>query len=356
MAPTSKRQRTNTAGDDDHAKENIPPNITLPSTSTVKPDGTLPESWAREVHLLPSTTPIPPKTVVKKFLEIYVLSLKDFAQAQNTLQKATLNRQKFEQDASKGIPPYIANSLKGPAFSFAKVIATSAHEEISEARTEFEVAMAAAGQAAVKYTRSCHETSVSQTQALVDVDKCALSLQEQMTAYATEIIDGTGHGATTLWNAYIQAVTTAFKSDLVQASYEFTAKQIANASTRDAKAAAVNAAQHDAEMEDATKPIGKILDERFVEMKAQMEALTKRLNEKDKELMAKFASTSKPKGLQPKTKDSIPEESSKTAKKPKDKGKGRADDADNVGEDGKGREMKSWKKKGETQKGSSSKG
>ncbi|KAJ3754846.1 hypothetical protein EV360DRAFT_27295, partial [Lentinula raphanica] len=198
---------------------------------------------------------------VKKFLEFYVLSLKDFAQAQNLLQKATLNRQKFELEAAKGIPPYIANSLKGPSFSFAKAIQPNVQEEMSGAWMEFKATITAAGQAAVKYTRSCHETSVSLAQALVNVDKCTLSLQEQLIAYATEIIDGTGHGSTTLWNPYIAAITAAFKSDLVQASYEFTAKQLANASSRDVKAAAVSAAQHDAEMEDATKPIGKILND-----------------------------------------------------------------------------------------------
>ncbi|KAE9398579.1 hypothetical protein BT96DRAFT_787284, partial [Gymnopus androsaceus JB14] len=201
---------------------------------------------------------------VKHMLELYKEGLTDFRASQRALQKALTYERKFESQVAKdGIPSFITNVLKGPTFQFPDPIKGEVSDRIDyvEAQTEYTLALSTATQAAVKYTRACHSATVALSRERVNVDTCTTSLLESMTAYVTEIISSTGRGVPTQWNAYLTAVSNAYSNDLDAASYDFTASQLHASSTRDAKNAAVVAARHDAELKEATKPVGKIIDE-----------------------------------------------------------------------------------------------
>ncbi|KAJ3884354.1 hypothetical protein GG344DRAFT_25818, partial [Lentinula edodes] len=170
---------------------------------------------------------------------------------------------KFEADASMSAPTYITQHLKGPPFVLPKLILEEGTESLTTARTELDKALLTVHEEAVKYFRTCHSTSVSLCKGKIDIAACTRSLQEELTTYATEVILATGVQNTQIWNAYIAAVANAFTKDLESASFEFTASVMYAASNKDAKDAAVAAARHDAELAEATKPIGKLIEEKL---------------------------------------------------------------------------------------------
>lgn len=275
MAPDLKRKRTNTAGDDDDSsKQPKQPKQQPNSLSVTKPESSLPAAWVNEILSLAHDAKHPPKTVIKRFLELYVQSSKDFRCAQETLQRAMAAERKFEADASMSAPTYITQHLKGPPFVLPKLILEEGTESLTTARTELDKALLTVHEEAVKYFRTCHSTSVSLCKGKIDIAACTRSLQEELTTYATEVILATGVQNTQIWNAYIAAVANAFTKDLESASFEFTASVMYAASNKDAKDAAVAAARHDAELAEATKPIGKLIEEKLDDtLEARVDAL-----------------------------------------------------------------------------------
>ncbi|THU83124.1 hypothetical protein K435DRAFT_690140, partial [Dendrothele bispora CBS 962.96] len=259
----NKRKRINTSGDDDSTPSNPSNSNSEPrATSNAIPNIALPRSWIQELESLPRNAAQPPPTVIKVFLEKYNQGLKDFDSAQNTLQRVLVAQRKFEASASEGNhPSWIANHLKGPSFQFPKTVLDEAHESLEDARKVYDEALVVATSKATDYIRACHDATARLCKEKVNIDKCVQNFLEDLTVYTTEIIEATGRGNNDKWNAYAKSVAAAFGQDLENLYFEFTAASARSNQEREAKAATVTAARHDAEMVESTKPIGKIIDE-----------------------------------------------------------------------------------------------
>ncbi|TCD59779.1 hypothetical protein EIP91_011477 [Steccherinum ochraceum] len=265
-----KRKRITTSG-----------NGTVTSTAysaIPSPSIALPEKWIQAVGALPATAVTPPPAVLKAFLGLYSDGLRDFKSGLECLQKAQTSERKFEVAASNGvIPGWIASHFKGPSLQFTKATTDSVLAELADDRKVYDEALATAAKAAVEFHRVAHAKHVAVATRLVDIELCKDTLYAKLSDYSTSIINVVGRGSATIWETYARAVTTAFLRELEDQRFEFTAALHNAAAEQTAKAAAVDAAREDAEMKDATKPIGELIDEK---LNARLEvAVAKRVQE-----------------------------------------------------------------------------
>ncbi|KAL0568297.1 hypothetical protein V5O48_013697 [Marasmius crinis-equi] len=311
--PPTKRQRTNTITRSSATTYTAPPAIP-----------NLPLAWAELVETLPSDAVHPPPSVIAAFLDIYEDSLKDFSEGLDALQNATLSAREWEgQIANNQAPGWFTGTLKGPTFPWSSANSSLASVLTADARKRFDDTLSAAVQSAITYHSECHTTNVKLCQQRVDVKACADRFLTKLSEYSARIVQLSECGDASVWSTYAFAVQTALSKELENARLEFSAS-LENVMAKADKEAAAVAAREDAEMRDALKPLGALIEERML---AVGEQLSRRILA---DIAKAQASTSATKKHRSKTsKDSASKGTSKSSSRKSEKEKSKSKSKEN---------------------------
>ncbi|KAJ6547996.1 hypothetical protein DFH09DRAFT_1087458 [Mycena vulgaris] len=177
------------------------------------------------------------------------------------------------RDASTGArtQAYCTN-LKLPHTQLIKVAAgADLDDRVAVARVAAEKEIATASIEATKYLGTLYSVQVEYCRKHVDFPAVADGFAAALQAYSTSIITSAGGPDTTVWNTVISRLKAATVAELQNLNYEFVASLEKEAEVKEAKANAVSTARADAEMTDATKPIGELFDAKFEAQYEKME-------------------------------------------------------------------------------------
>ncbi|KAJ6540160.1 hypothetical protein DFH09DRAFT_929712, partial [Mycena vulgaris] len=235
---------------------------TAAAKSSSTPHG-MPSQWHRILDQIAGDDgAIPPPSVLSKFVELHTACLNDFRTSQTALQKASATSSKFGLNSSNdAIPSSVSNNLKLPHTQLIKVAAgADLDDRVAVARVAAEKEIATASIEATKYLGTLYSVQVEYCRKHVDVPAVADGFAAALQAYSTSIITSAGGPDTTVWNTVISRLKAATVAELQNLNYEFVASLEKEAEVKEAKANAVSTARADAEMTDATKPIGELTE------------------------------------------------------------------------------------------------
>ncbi|KAJ7182470.1 hypothetical protein C8R43DRAFT_967277 [Mycena crocata] len=269
----NKRRREHSADDESLSSR---PNPVMPSGSQEGTAGMPRRStqWQRILDdLAANGQSVPPPAVAAKFYDIYSAGLTRYKSTQTALQRAQSTLSKFGQVSSNGaIPSSVSNHLKLPLFQPIQLAADAVSDErVVDAKKAAEKDIATALQSSVKLLTTFYEVQVETCRNMLDVATCADAYANALTEYGKSIMTASGDADidVNVWQTCITRLKVAFTLEIKNLKYDFTARTMSEAEAKEAKANAVLTARADAEMADATRPIGEMLDEKVVRAVAE---------------------------------------------------------------------------------------
>ncbi|SJL16935.1 uncharacterized protein ARMOST_21328 [Armillaria ostoyae] len=273
----NSRKRPHVEDDDNNQVVNlVSPAVSAAHQQTLvasRPDSTLP--WATDVvDLGAELTPSP--DVVDAMHSVYKQYLKGFAKTFRSFHLALEHRDRFQRELGDGeaIPDEILRTLKGPTITFPECVREACLNDIAGLKKGHESQLAHTRKATAQYVLKALNAAVTRLREKCEVQGMVDSFGEELKSLSIELLTLAGIEANPeRWYPYIARVSRCLGRVLDDQKIKVVVTLRNERDAKSKKKAAVQTAQMDVEMKDATKTVEELVSERVeIEMKKYKQA------------------------------------------------------------------------------------
>ncbi|PBK97138.1 hypothetical protein ARMGADRAFT_1027991 [Armillaria gallica] len=256
-------------------------NLTSPAVSAARqqalvasrPDSTLP--WATDVvNLGAELTPSP--DVIDAMHSVYKQYLKGFAKTFWSFHVAIEHRDCFQHELGDGetIPDEVLRTLKGPTITFPECVHEACFNNITGLKKGHESQLAHTRKATAQYVLKSLNAAVIRLHEKCEVQGLVDSFGEELKSLSTELLTLASIEVNTeRWYPYIARISHCLGRVLDDQKIKVIVTIRNERDAKSKKKAAVQTAQMDVEMKDATKTVEELVSERVeIEMRKYRQA------------------------------------------------------------------------------------
>ncbi|KAJ7756768.1 hypothetical protein DFH07DRAFT_958906 [Mycena maculata] len=205
--PALKRKRQSSAGGDVVTQTSYSAaGKTATASSATRSGAQLPPQWRHICdEIAAANGAVPPPTVLAKFVELHSECLRDFRNAQTSLQKAVATSEKFAAASSTGgVHSSGSAAVKLPHVQVMKAaMGADDDPDVVAARTAAEKDISSASVSSTQYLAALYVAQVEAIRKKVHVTTVADGLAAAFTAYGQSIITSAGGTDLAVWKTVI---------------------------------------------------------------------------------------------------------------------------------------------------------